>query len=67
MIKKGQKTTVHLVWEKDTPGTYRYKEVDEKGNPVSVSSGAAIMATAYIRQSAMPIKLMKLKFEITGE
>jgi hypothetical protein len=37
-------------FEKETPGTVRYQEVGEDGNPASAPS----VPTLYVRKSAMP-------------
>ena len=66
MVKKGTKTVLHFAWSKDTPGTFVYREVDESGNVRTVGQGAMI-PTLYITRQSMPVKLMNLKIEITGE
>ncbi len=66
MINNGSKTVLFFSWKKSTPGTYVYQQVDDLGLPMSAANGASI-PTLYIRQDAMPTKLMKLKIEISGE
>ena len=62
MVTGEATTVVHFNYEKETPGTYRYREVDDDGNTKTVANGAVI-GPLYIRKSAMPRKLTNLKIE----
>lgn len=55
-IKEGRRTdpplvTAHFMYEKTTPGTNRYMEVDVQGNKLTPNDGA-IIGTLYIRKTA---------------
>jgi len=41
--------TINLKYIKDTPGTYRYQEIDEKGNVIS-NSRDCIVGSLYLRK-----------------
>jgi hypothetical protein len=45
-------TTVHFTFDRETPGTMRYQEVDEQGKPKKASNGA-VVGTLYVRKSAL--------------
>ncbi len=66
MVTEKAKTLVLFNYEKETPGTYRYREVDANGFPLTAANGAVI-GPLYIRKAAMPNKLTKMTIEITGE
>ena len=66
MVTTEQKTIVLFAYEKETPGTYRYREVDENGATRTIATGAVI-GPLYIRKTAMPNKLMDLEIAITGK
>jgi hypothetical protein len=65
MVTTEQKTVVLFAYEKDTPGTYRYREVDANGITRTIATGAVI-GPLYIRKTAMPNRLTHLKIEISG-
>jgi hypothetical protein len=67
MVTNSGKTVVDFVYEKDTPGTYRYQEMDSTTGHILTANNGAIIGPLYIRKSRMPIKLKKLRLEITGE
>lgn len=51
-MTKGDKKVVKFHVEKTTPGAVRFKEVDDKGERVTIADGASI-GTLYIRKSAL--------------
>lgn len=57
--------TVHFAFEKETPGTYRFLEVDAAG--AKVDGPATKIGQQYIKKSAFPTKPAKLTFVITAE
>lgn len=62
-IKEGRRTdpplvTAHFMFERATPGTNRYMEVDGNGNKKSNADGAVI-GTLYIRKTAVSGDLPK--------
>jgi hypothetical protein len=65
MVTTEEKTVVLFAYEKETPGTYRYREVDANGVTKTIVSGAVI-GPLYLRKTAMPDKLTNLKIEISG-
>jgi hypothetical protein len=56
--------TIAMVLEKETPGTWRYMEVDEDGNKKHFNP---VMGSAYLKKSAWAKAPAKLTIVITPE
>ncbi len=56
--------TIEMVLEKETPGTWRYMEVDEDGNKKHFNP---VMGSAYIKKSAWAKAPAKITMIITPE
>ncbi len=65
-MTKNQKLTLNFAWEKETPGTMRYKEVDDKGFAISAQN--IKVGTLYIKKSALGSDApMRLEVQITAQ
>lgn len=56
--------TVNLVLEKETPGTWRYMEVDEDGNKKHFNP---VLSSLYVKKSAFAKAPAKLTVTLTPE
>lgn len=44
---------VKFVWKNDTPGTSRYQEVDDSGQPKKNDADGMVIGALYLRKAAM--------------
>lgn len=47
------KVKLNFVWKNDTPGTQRYQEVDDKGNPRKTDNDGQVIGPVYLRKAAL--------------
>lgn len=65
-MTEGQAVTVNFVFDKTTPGTVRYQEVDDAGNRLTAKTGATI-GNLYVRKEKLNGQTpQKLKVIITA-
>ena len=51
-MTNGKPTTIEFAFDRTTPGTARYQEIDAQGKPLRTRDGAVI-GTLYIRKTAL--------------
>lgn len=60
------KTTISLMFDRETKGTVLYQEVDDKGNPRLNDEAGAVLRSVYIRKAFLKGEMPKaITIELT--